>query len=67
MGDEACQGLQLNAVVVQQLTTELEGIEVLSAESLLESVRNLKRQDVQHNIDHMQPYTVATSLKSSII
>ncbi|VDN97618.1 unnamed protein product [Rodentolepis nana] len=33
----------MTAHVAQQLATELEGIDVLNAESLLESVRNLKR------------------------
>ncbi|VUZ51403.1 unnamed protein product [Hymenolepis diminuta] len=37
------QGLQLNATVIQQLTAELDGIEIINAESLLESVRNLRR------------------------
>ncbi|VDO01170.1 unnamed protein product [Rodentolepis nana] len=41
--DEVSQGLHLTAHVAQQLATELEGIDVLNAESLLESVRNLKR------------------------
>ncbi|KAM7541108.1 hypothetical protein Aperf_G00000031944 [Anoplocephala perfoliata] len=43
MEDEICQDLQLSSAVVQQLTAELEGIEIFNAESLLESVRNLKR------------------------
>ncbi|VDM36779.1 unnamed protein product [Hydatigera taeniaeformis] len=42
-GEEPAQSLQLSSTVVQQLVTELEGVESLNAESLLESIRGLKK------------------------
>ncbi|KAL5966254.1 hypothetical protein TSMEX_005991 [Taenia solium] len=41
--EERSRSLQLSPAVVQKLVTELEGVESLNAESLLESIRSLKR------------------------
>ncbi|VDK39906.1 unnamed protein product [Taenia asiatica] len=40
---ERSRSLQLSPAVVQKLVTELEGVQSLNAESLLESIRGLKR------------------------
>nr|CDS15187.1 expressed conserved protein [Echinococcus granulosus] len=42
-GEDRPRSLQLSPATVQQLVTELEGVESLNAENLLESIRNLKR------------------------